>query len=63
MSAAGIAARPVSERRVQAMSEALGQALDQLNVFIPPPVRRIIARLTGVGTRGMAHDRPTSQSD
>jgi hypothetical protein len=49
---AAMTMRPVPDRRVQALCEALGGALDELKVFIPPPVQRIVARLT-VGTRGM----------
>jgi hypothetical protein len=42
----------LSGAREQALSKALGTALDELKVFIQPPIQKIVVRLT-VGARGM----------
>jgi hypothetical protein len=38
--------------RVKALSDRMSRALDQLNVFIPPPVQLIIVKLAAISQRG-----------
>jgi hypothetical protein len=49
---------PLAER-IKQTAQALSDALDELKVFIPPPIQLVITKLA-VRQRGMCPDRPFS---